>query len=159
MQTDHFDCDCLDCVESDTINSIDSIIGQFISSNKPINVYEKPGGKLLRTIPAGKFVGKVESLNTKGNWIKLPDYSGRGYIVKNKDLSFRIGAILPPLTNEEKIDIALNTVKTLPGGQLVEAGEIAVDAGKGVISFLGQWKFILIAVIIVLILLAYLKFK
>jgi hypothetical protein len=170
MINDHINCDCLECAPyaGNHADAKDTIIGKFVKSNKPINIYKTMGGSIKKIIKPGDFVGKVESINAKKTWIKLPDYSGGGYVYITKDLRYNTpNPNVPALTADEKIDIVKGVAKNYPGGEIaVKAGEIvkgAAEATEGVlntITFVGKnLKWFLIGIVILIVVMAYLKYK
>ncbi|HMG94357.1 MAG TPA: hypothetical protein VK589_30060 [Chryseolinea sp.] len=46
---------------------------KYVKNTKPINVFKNPGDAPLKTVAPNDTIGKVVSLNDKGNWAKLDD--------------------------------------------------------------------------------------
>lgn len=85
--TNNYDADCLDCIKqkayepylsrydnADTL-SVNDIIDGNLYALKPISVFNKPDGTVLKTVPKGAFVGKVYSYVQKDGsvWWQLND--------------------------------------------------------------------------------------
>ncbi len=160
MYNDHINCNCYDCQPYSGNHVEETILGKFVHSSKSVNVYNEPGGNPRKAVKSGGFIGAVEGLNTKKNWIKLTN--GLGWIPYTKDLTFKKpDPNAAPLTGAQKLDVILNVAKAMPvpGGNVVKIGSDVKDAGESVIDFMSHWKLILIGVIVLIVLLAYLKFK
>lgn len=152
-------CNCYDCLEQETMNSVDTLIGKFIKSSKPVNVYKVPGGNLKRTVKPNGFVGRVESTNEKQTWVRLPDSTGGGWVFVSKDLKFNEAKPIPPLTKDQKIDIALGVMKKMPGGEVVTAAETVAEGAKKILSFGPYIKWIIAAAVVAILLGLFLRFK
>lgn len=61
------------------------------NKNAPTNLWQEPGGKLLKTIPPNGFIGRIEALNSARTWAKvrnasLNDFYGWVSVKENPDI-------------------------------------------------------------------------
>lgn len=158
MQNDHNQtCNCYDCVLESNTNHVDSPIGKFIKSNKPVNLYKVPGGKPLRTAQPKSYIGKVQNLNTKKTWLQTTEGL---WVHWSKDLYFNDAKPLTAKEIAEAKEIAFLSAATASSGPVAETSyKVAKGAAETVegvaktISFVGanlKW-IVLMAALAILI--------
>jgi hypothetical protein len=118
---------CPECSGS-CLGATPDIIGKFVHSTLAVNVYKEPGSAVLTVRQPNTYVGKVEALNSKGNWIKLTDGT---WIYYSNDLTFKTANAVAPLTDDQKTNILFDTaskVNPLASG----ATKVAYQVSEGV---------------------------
>lgn len=117
----------------------DPVVGMFVTSTKPVNVYKSPGEAIAKVVQPGKYIGKVAKLNSARTWLQLTDTGviSNGWIFISSDINFRPGENLPPLTTEQKNQILRGVLEdwgksgAVPHVDLVlKAKDVAEGAGK-----------------------------
>lgn len=163
MVNDHQNCNCYDCLERTAIT--DNIegpnIGDFIRSNREVIIYQSPGGKVYRKAKPNSYIGSVAGINQKRNWIFLTVPKGNA-IPYTKDLSFRKPDPTKHLTEDQKKDVIYSALKNVPvamGANPIALAEDIKDGGKKVIEFVGSFKWLIMAILLVVLIALFLRIK
>jgi hypothetical protein len=140
------------------VDSLDSsIIGSYVTSKKPINLYKEMGGSVSRVVSPDRMVGRVTAINSKGNWLYVNDvYSGENRFVNvTNDLVF---SKPQPLTEKQKSDAIITAISGNSPilGKTIEVGD---KIGTSISGFLGVAKWYLIAVLVIIIIGVFLRIK
>ncbi len=161
-------CNCFECTalpedkilstRSNNLDAINSNLdGKFVHITKPLTIYTKPDGKVIRRIAQpGKYVGKVD--NITGGWITLDNQGG--YIRFSNDLVFvKPDPNAIPLNTSQLTDVALGALEQVPGGEVITLGKNIQSAANEItsIDWLGNLKWIAIGVVVVLVLILAIK--
>jgi len=117
--------------------------GKFIYSTKDTPVYHNPGEAPFKTVNANDTIGKVESVNAKGNWLKLrtDQYNPSGGYVLTGDSMYT--AILTTEAPKDTIDAV---------GR--EAEKVVKAVAETVSNVIPTWLKIAVIVILVVVLIA-----
>jgi len=138
------------------------IIGDYTYSTVDQPIYRKAGDAPIKTRKAGTNLGKFKRFNTSKNWLILDDIVyGEIWVSFTHPDEFHFKAPDPSkavLTDEQKMDIALNVASS--ASPLANA---AISGGKVVADTIGDiwgtFKWVLIALAIIIVLLLVYKIK
>ena len=84
---------------------------KFVKSTSDTAVYKAPGEASFKTVDAGDTIGKVISVNEKGNWLNLRDdqYNPGGGYILTRDNLYTVN-----LTTEAPDNIASGVAREVP---------------------------------------------